>query len=107
MREAVAGSEVEGLYGLWRGVTSHPHPLPSQPPPKKPCYAPSTTISQPPPQESTGPEVSDPAGQATGPAFPAAPSAPEEAIPAHSTPFPTQESTCGVTSRAFPWTLRE
>ena len=32
MKEAVAGSEAEGLYGLWRGVTSHSHPLPSQPP---------------------------------------------------------------------------
>ena len=83
MKEAVAGSEAEGLYGLLRGVTSHSHPLPSQPPLKKPCCAPSTTISQPPPQESTGPEVSDPAGQATGPASPAAPSALEEAIPAH------------------------
>ena len=75
MKEAVAGSEAEGLYGLLRGVTSHSHPLPSQSTLKKPCYAPSATISQPPPQESTGPEVSDPAGQATGPASPAAPSA--------------------------------
>ena len=75
MKEAVAGSEVEGLYGLLRGVTSHSHPLPSQPPLKKPCYAPSATISPSSPQESTGPKVSDPAGQATGPASPAAPSA--------------------------------
>ena len=52
-----------------------------------PHYAPSTTISQPPPQESTGPEVSDPAGQATGPASPAAPSALEEAIPTHMQPL--------------------
>ena len=72
IREAVAGSEAEGLYGLLRGVTSHSHPLPSQPPSKKPCRAPSTTISQPPPQESTGPKVSVPAVQATGPASPAA-----------------------------------
>ena len=35
------------------------------------------------PSESTGPEVSDPADQATGPASPAAPSALEEANPAH------------------------
>ena len=73
MKEAVAGSEAEGLYGLLRGVTLHSHPLPSQPPLKKPCFAPGATISQPSPQESTGPEVSDPAGQATGPASPAAP----------------------------------
>ena len=64
MREAVAGSETEGLDELLRGVTSHSHPLPSQPPSKKPHHAPSATISQPPPQESTGPKVSDPAGQA-------------------------------------------
>ena len=81
MKEAAAGSEAEVLYGLLRGVTSHSHPLPSQPPLKNPCYASSTTISQPPPQESTGPEVSDPAG----PASPAAPSA--FAIPAHMQPL--------------------
>ena len=87
MKEAVAGSEGEGLYGLLRGVTSHSHPLPSQPPLKKPCYAPSTTISQPLPQESTGPKVSDPAGQAAGPASPAAPSVLEEAIPSLMQPL--------------------
>ena len=65
MREAVVGSEAEGLYGLLRGVTSHSHLLPSQPPSKKPHHAPSTTISQTPPQESTGLKVFDPAGQAT------------------------------------------
>ena len=90
MWEAVAGSEAEGLYGLLRGVTSHSHLLPSQPPPKKPCHAPSITTSQPPPQESTGPKVSDPAVQATGPASPAALSALEEAIPAHMQPLQIQ-----------------
>ena len=90
MKEAVARSEAEGLYGLLRGVTSHFHPHPSQPPLKKPHYAPSATISQPLPQESTGPEVSDPASQATGPASPASPSAPEEAIPAHMQPLQIQ-----------------
>ena len=83
MREAVAGSEVEGFYGLLRGVTSHSHLLPSQPPSKKPCQAPSATISQPPPQESTRTEVSNPADQAMGPASPAALSVSEEAILAH------------------------
>ena len=87
MKEAVAGSEVEGLYGLLRGVTLHSHSLPSQPPVKKPHFVPSTTISQPLPQESTGPDVFDPAGQATGPASLAAPSALEEAIPAHMQPL--------------------
>ena len=83
MREAVAELEAEGLYGLLRGVTSYSHPLPSQSPSKKPHHAPSATISQPPPQESTGPEASDPAGQVTRPTSPAALSALEEAIPAH------------------------
>ena len=57
---------------------------------KKPCYAPSTIVSLPPPQESKGPEVSDPAGQATGPASPVAPSSLEEAIPAHVQPLQNQ-----------------
>ena len=91
MREAVAGSEVEGLYGLLRGVTSYSHPVPYQTPIKKPCFAPSTTISQPPPQESTGPKVSEPAGQATGLASSAAPPAPEEAILAHMQPLRIQD----------------
>ena len=90
MKEAVKGSDTDGLYGLLSGVTSYSHPLPSQPPLKKPCYVPSTTISQPPPQESIGPEVSDPTGQATGPASPAAPSTLEEAIPAHMQPLQIQ-----------------
>ena len=34
-REAVVGSEAEGLYGLLRGVTSCSHPLLSQPPMKR------------------------------------------------------------------------
>ena len=73
MREVVAGSEVEGLYGLLKGVASYSHPVPSQPPIKKPHFASSTTISQPPPQESTGPEVPEPADQVIGPASPAVP----------------------------------
>ena len=72
MREAVAGSEAEGLYGLLKGVTSYPHPASSHPPINKPHLSPSATITQSPLQESTGPEVSDPAGQATGSASSAA-----------------------------------
>ena len=83
----MAGSEAEGLYGLLRGVTSYSHLLPSQPPPKKLCHAPSATISQPPPWESTGPKFSNTADQATGYASPAALSASEEAIPAHMQPL--------------------
>ena len=57
---------------------------------KKPHFAPSTTIPQPHPQESTGPEAPKPADQATEPASPAAPPAPEEAIPAHMQPLRIQ-----------------
>ena len=96
--EAVAGSEVEGFYGFLRGVTTHSLPLLPQLPPKKPHPAPSTTISQPTPQDPKGPEVSDPAGQATGPSLPAAPIAPEEAIPAHMQPLRVQ---VGGTKRIY------
>ena len=89
MWEAVAGSEVEGLYGLLRRVTSH-SPIPSQPHIKKALFCPQHHHLPTTPQESTGPEVSEPADQATGPASPAAPSAPEEAIPAHMQPLQTQ-----------------
>ena len=90
MKKVVAGSEVEGLYGLLRGVTSYSHPVPSQPPIKKPHLSPSVTISQPPPQESTGPDVSKPAGQATGPTSSATPPAPEDAILAYMQPLQIQ-----------------
>ena len=61
---AVAGSEVEGFYGLLRGMISHFSLSTSSSPPKKACHAPSATASHLPPQESTGPEVSAPAEQA-------------------------------------------
>ena len=82
MREAVAGSEAEGLYGLLRGVTTYSY--------KEASFFPQHTISQPPPQESTGPDVSKPAGQATGPASSATSSALEEAILAHMQPLRIQ-----------------
>ena len=90
MREVVAGSEAEGLYGLLKGVASYPHPASSQPPIKKPRLAPSATITQSPLQESTVPEASDPVGQATVSASPAATPAPEEDIPAHMQPLRVQ-----------------
>ena len=90
MRGALVGSEVEGFYGLLRGVTSCSHPLPSQPPLKKSCLTPSSTALQLPLQECTGPEVSDPAGQATMSTSPAATPAPEEDIPAHMQPLRIQ-----------------
>ena len=84
MREAVAGSEAEGLYRLLKGVTSYP-PASSHPSIKKPHLSPSATITQSPLQESTGPEVSDPAGQATVSASSAATPA-----PAHMQPLRVQ-----------------
>ena len=85
-REAVVGSEAEGFYGLLRGVTSCSCLLLSQPPLQRSCLDPSSSISQQPPQESKGPEASDPAGQATVSALPA----PEGNIPAHMQPLRIQ-----------------
>ena len=83
LRETITGSEVEGLYGLLRGVTScAPTCSLSQPPPSWSHLSPGSPISQQPPQESTGPEVSGPAGQATVSAPSAATPAPESNIPA-------------------------
>ena len=82
-RKAVLGSEAEGFYGLLRGVTSCSHLLLSQPPLPQPHLSPSSSISQQPPQESTGPEVSDPVDQATVSAPPAATPAPEGNILPH------------------------
>ena len=90
MREVVAGSEVEGIYGLLRGVTLCSHLLLSQPPLKRSCLTHSSSISQLPSQESTGPEASDPAGQAMVSASPAATPAPEGDIPAHMQPLRIQ-----------------
>ena len=90
MREVVAGSEAENLYGLLKGVTSYPHPASSQPPTKKPHFSPSATITQSPLQESTGSKVSDPVGQATMSTSSAASPAPEVDIPAHMQPLRVQ-----------------
>ena len=84
------GSAAQGLYGLLRGVTSCSHPLPSQPPLKRSHLTPSSTAPQPPLLESTGPEASDPASQATVSTSPAATPAPEEDIPAHMQPLRIQ-----------------
>ena len=89
-REAVVGSEAEGFYGLLRGVTSCSHLLLSQPLLQRSCLVPSSSISQLPPQESTGPEASDPTGQATVSAPPAATPAPEGDIPTHMQPLRIQ-----------------
>ena len=65
LRESVTGSEVEGLYGLLRGVTSSSHHILSQPLPPQSCISPGPSISQQPSQESTEPKASDPVGPAT------------------------------------------
>ena len=89
-REVVVGSEAEGFYGLLRGVTSCSCLLLSQPPLQRSYLVPSSSVSQPPPQESIGPEASDPAGQVTVSAPPAATPAPEGDILAHMQPLRIQ-----------------
>ena len=98
VREAITGSEAEGLYGLLRGVASSFHPLPSRPFPSRPRVSPSPPVSSQPPQESTKPEVSDPAGPATVPAPVAATSATESDIPADMQPLHIQ---LGGTKRVY------
>ena len=66
---------------------SHPSISSAAPPLKKVCHTPSTTISHLPPQDPTGPEVSDPADQAMESASPAALPASEEVIPANMQPL--------------------
>ena len=90
LREAVMGSEVEGLYGLLRGVMSCSCLLPSQPPLKQSCLVPRSTTPLSPPHEPMGPEASDPTGQATVSASPAATPAPEGDILAHMQPLRVQ-----------------
>ena len=68
LREAITGSEAEGLYGLLRGITSSFHPLPSTPLPFQPHISPSPSVHSQPPQEPTQPNTSDPVGPATMPA---------------------------------------
>ena len=87
MEALVAGSEAEGFYGLLRGAMSHSSVSPVPTPHKKVCHTPSTTISHLPPQESTGPDVPDPADQAMKAVSPAVPPASEEAFPADMQPL--------------------
>ena len=83
---AVAGSEVEGFYGLLRGAMLHSSRSSVPPPHKKICHThlPPSPIH---PQESTGPEVPKPADQAMKYASPAVLPASEEAIPANMQPL--------------------
>ena len=64
MEAAVAGSEVEGFYGLLRGAMLHSSMSSAPPPHKKVCHTPSATISHPPPQESQEPKTPGPTEQA-------------------------------------------
>ena len=77
---------------------SHPSISSASPPHKKVCHTPSTTISHLPPQESTGPEVSNPAEQAMESASPAVLPASEEVIPANMQPLCIQ---LGASSRCI------
>ena len=70
-----------------RGLVSHPSTSSASPLHKKVCHTPSTTIPHLPPQESTGPEVSDSAGQAVESASPAVLPASEKVIPANMQPL--------------------
>ena len=90
MEAAVAGSEAEGFYGLLRGAMLHSSISPALPPYKKVHHTPSITISHPPPQESTGPDVPDPADQAMKAVSSAISPALEEAIPANMQPLHIQ-----------------
>ena len=87
MEAAVAGSEVEGFYGLLRGAISHSSLPISSPPLKKACHAPSATVSHLPPHESIGPESSAPVEQALESASLTVPPVSEEEITAHMQPL--------------------
>ena len=89
----VAGSEVEGLYGLLRGAISHSSMSSGATPPKRTHHTPTATISHPPPQEPKGavPEASNPVTEGVKQALKAvsqaAPEVLEVAIPANMTPL--------------------
>ena len=90
LREAITGSEAEGLYGLLRGVTLSFCPLPSRPFPSRSCISPSPSAPSQPPQEPTKPEALDPVGPATMPAPVAATPATEGNIPTEMQPLRIQ-----------------
>ena len=68
----------------------HSYISPAPYPHKKVCHTPSATISHLSPQDSTGPDVSEPADLAMKAVSPAAPPALEEAIPGHMKPLHIQ-----------------
>ena len=89
-REAITGSEVEGLYGLLRGVTLLSCHLPSIPFPSQSCISPGPSASPQPPLESTEPKALDPVGPATVPAPVAATPVTGGDIPADMLPLRIQ-----------------
>ena len=84
---AVAGSEVEGFYGLLRGAMLHSSVSSAPPPHKKVHHTPSATISYLPPQESQEPKAPGPAEQALESTSSTAPSVLEGEIPANMQPL--------------------
>ena len=88
LEAAVTGSEVEGLYGVLRGATSHSSLPTSSSPPKKTHCTPSSTISHLPPQKPMEPEASVPTEQALESTSSTASSVEREReIPANMQPF--------------------
>ena len=86
MEVAVAGSEVEGFYGLLREEMLHSSMSSAPPPHKKVCHTPSATISHLPPQESQESKAPGPAEQALESTSSTAPSVLEGDPCQHATP---------------------
>ena len=111
MREAVVQDlRQKALYGLLKGVASYPHLLPhlNLPLPWSLHLSPSCHHSPSQPlQESTGPEVSDPAGQATVSASSSCHSSTQRwNIPAHMQTLRVQVGECQVHIPVLGWGLQ-
>ena len=98
LREAVTGSEAEGLYGLLRGVTSSSCHLSSLSPPSQTRVSPGPSASPQPPLEPSGPKAMDPIGPTTVPAPVAAAPATEGNLPVDMQPLRIQ---LGGTKRVY------
>ena len=98
LREAVTGSEAEGLYGLLRGVISSSHHLSSLSFPSQTRVSPDPSASPQSPPESSEPKAMDPVGPATVPAPVAAAPATEGDLPVDMQPLRIQ---LGGTKRVY------